>query len=105
MHHCITCKKPMSEAQTDKWGNQCGACWKKQADATEAKFARKTIRSVVSSHYPDLSERLIETHRTLQMSREYLMGFAIDDRKANHACDHILDAMQAVEQAIEKLST
>lgn len=65
---------------------------------------RTMYQTIDQSHYPDLSERLIETHRTLQMSRDYLMGFAHSDRRANHACDHILDAMHAVEQAIGGLA-
>ena len=52
------------------------------------------------SHHPDLSERLIEAHRTLQMSREYLHGLY---PRGHRAADEISDAMTALEAAIEAL--
>jgi hypothetical protein len=56
------------------------------------------------SHYPDLCERLIEAHRTLQMSREYLMEkIATNDAKGIRTIDHIFDAMRHLEQAIKAL--
>lgn len=71
-----------------------------------------TIGEINNSHLPDLTERLIEAHRILQMSREYLMPLAIEFeghpdahhvRAFNHACDNILDAMGDIELAIAKL--
>ena len=57
-------------------------------------------RAVRESHHPDLTERLIAAHRTLQMSREYLYGL---HPRGHRAADEISDAMVALEAAIEAL--
>lgn len=59
---------------------------------------------VNNSHFPDLTERLIEVHRILQMSRGYLMEHtATSDSKGIRTIDHLFDAMNHVEQAIKGL--
>ena len=52
------------------------------------------------SHHPDLCERLIETHRTLQMSREYLLGIYPHGHRAINEIDI---SMVNLENAIELL--
>jgi hypothetical protein len=51
------------------------------------------------SHLPDLCERLIETHRTLQMSCEYL--HQLNSQNNLRAIDEIERAMQHIRKAIE----
>lgn len=67
----------------------------------EAKTYADTVNN---SHYPDLSERLIETHRILQMSREYLMEKCYGNAQLVRIVDHLFDAMSHTEQAIDKLT-
>lgn len=57
-------------------------------------------RAIRDSHHPDLTERLIEAHRTLQMSREYLYSLY---PRGHRAADEINDAMVALQTAIEAL--
>ena len=57
---------------------------------------------IAASQHPDLCERLIEAHRTLQMSREYLENL-YDGKGGHRAADELGDAMTALQNAIEAL--
>lgn len=66
--------------------------------------AKAYADAINNSHHPDLTDRLIETHRTLQMSRQYLMGLvATNDAHGIRIIDHLFDAMGHTEQAIKGL--
>lgn len=108
----------------------CDACWqrnssprptKEERNAYFAEWERNVERATMNeyeldaigaealigqSHMPDLTQRLIETHQTLQLSRSYLMErTATDDHNGIRTIDHIFDAMGHIEQAIKALST
>lgn len=85
----------------------CGNPWTINHHCADHQAAASEINTrelIAQSHYPDLSERLIETHQVLQMSRDYLMEKCYGNPQLVRIVDHLFDAMNHTEQAIDKLS-
>lgn len=90
---CATCGKPYSINHTCTTG-----AW------TQKDFDLYDVSGEPSDPMVDLAERLKEAHRTLEMSRNWLMERTkTSDHAGIKTIDHIFDAMGHLEQAINRL--